>query len=203
MSNKIQHHCTRQFFISFDSGNHCKGAKVLDSGCGDGFASKTFLIHKAHSIYAYDPDLKTDGLHQDDKIRYAKQLPVTSDTFDIFWSHHVIEHVNDPVAYLHSFRKYSRLKSELWLGCPNTMDLSVFSLGHIHNFTIANLVLVLQRANLGVRDMRWYLTPGQIRVRVPIHGGTDLPDPFLQQQRRNKHFRVKDLPQNWRWNNEK
>ena len=200
---RVQHNCTGFFFRSFDAKKKVKGSVVLDSGCGDGYASRAFITHRARRVIAYDPNLAINPEYDHPDIIWSRGLPPFGG-FDVAWSHHVIEHIDNPVRYLQSLHKCLNLTGELWLTCPNTAENSVFALGHIHNFTICNMIQCLGRAGFPTQDIRWHLTSGQLRIRIPKIGDIPavLPPPFLECLESDKHFQVRQLPQVWRWADE-
>ena len=198
----VQHHCTDVFMNSFKSDDKIKDKVILDSGCGDGYASKQFAKRGAAHVNSYDPSAPIVLDYVDERISTFNSIEWIGTFCDIAWTHHVIEHVHSPETYLTTLRNRMRDDGELWLTCPNTATHSTFSYGHVHNFTIANMVLTLQKACFGVEDIKWMLTAGQLRVRVPRIGGLELPKPFKRLLERNQHFPVGALPQTWRWNEE-
>lgn len=198
----VQHNATKAFFTSFQAKRKCKNAFVLDSGCGDGYASRAFITHGASRVFAYDPGLAYNPKYDHPDIIWMRDIP-RGNFFDIVWSHHVIEHIENPVEYLRELRILMRHEGELWLTCPNTANCAVYAAGHLHNFTITNILLCLQAAGYPVNDLRWYLTKGQLRVRVKAYGIPGiLPDPFEKALSKDIHFSVNKLPQIWRWQNE-
>lgn len=197
MNEGVQHRHTDKFLTSFNSKQRLSGAVVLDSGCGDAYASIQFARYGAKHITAHDPFAPL-GVSTD-KITFVKSYIPFAETFDIVWTHHVIEHVPNPIQYLTNLRLILKQDGELWLGCPNTAYNSVFALGHLHNFTLGNMILCLQRAEFGVTDIRWLVDKGQIRIRIPVNGVLNFPTPFQKLYVRNKHFDVTKLPERWRW----
>ena len=201
MNRSIQHNQTDTFLNSFNAKRTIKGANILDSGCGDAYASVRFIGMGANHVTAYDPyDFKCECYDVKlTNLTFKSVLKPLTNVFDIIWSHHVIEHIPNPIEYLQSLKSQLRETGELWLGCPNTAKTCVFAAGHLHNFTIANLVLCLQEAEFPVRDMSWLVHKGQLRIRVSKNGDARLPQPFIDAILRNTHFDVGILPQSWRW----
>jgi len=194
--NEIQHNLTNEFLKSMVT-KKIINARILDSGCGDGYASQRFIELGAMSVVAHDPFATLPG--STDKIHYKKSYIPLTDDFDIIWSHHVIEHVDNPVDYLQRLGSQLKPNGELWLGCPNSATSAVFADGHIHNFTIANLVLCLQKAGLHVETMSWFITGGQLRIRIYKGFSPTLPRVMRQLIIRNKHFAVSTLPTKLNW----
>lgn len=173
----------------------------MDSGCGDGYASRAFVTHGAALVFAYDVMLDINDKYLHPRIKLYDSLKVMHEICDIVWTHHVIEHVDNPIEYLRQLRNRLNTDGELWLACPNTANNSVFAKGHIHNFTVANIVLCLQKAGYCVEDMSWLINDGQLRIRVPKVGVSPhlLPKPFEKLLKRDQHFNVDKLPKEWNW----
>lgn len=202
----VQHNCTREFFSSFVSKHKCKDAIIMDSGCGDGYASRTFVTYGALLVLAYDPVLNLNQEFTHPRIKHYDSLKVMHNICDIVWSHHVIEHVDNPIEYLRQLKGRLDKNGELWLTCPNTSTTRncVYSGGHINNFNIANMIQCLERAGYPAHLTRWWLTDGQLRIRVPKYSmdTSKYPQPFMRALSMNNHFNVSELPQKWRWKNE-
>lgn len=200
----IQHNHTDVFLDSFDSKKKIKRAIIVDSGCGDSYATKRLAADGARYINAYDPGIIGANhleMHKSGcKISYTSRLEELA--YDIVWSHHVVEHIQNPIAYLKHFGSYMKSDGELWLGCPNTADNPIFSYGHLSNFTISNLVLCLQCAGFDVKNIKWLINSGQIRIRIRRGACRTLPKPFDEMLEGQQHFNVNELPAVWRWNEE-
>lgn len=192
-----QHAHTIEFLRTFDSHPKIANAIILDSGCGDGFASQQFVRWGAKHVDAHDPFARLPA--STDKITYHKNYIELSETYDIIWSHHVIEHVECPIQYLRVLKLQLKKDGELWLGCPNMANVAAWSNGHINNFDIGNLTQCLQRAGFGVSSIRWLLNPGQLRIRVPADGSTRLPTRMQYLYEKNIHFSLNQLTPNYRW----
>jgi len=193
----IQHSHTDEFLKFPGATSKIRGASILDSGCGDGFASKRFVELGAKYVLAHDPyALLPDSTTH---IHYVKSYIPTSEMFDIAWTHHVIEHVPNPIEYLARIGLQLKKTGELWLGCPNTAKNSVYASGHLHNFTIANLVLCLQRADFDVFNISWLINPGQLRIKIKKGNSPQLPRVMEKLLARDKHFDVNKLPIKLNW----
>ena len=196
---RLQHNHTMAFLDSFESLKRIKDAVVMDSGCGDGFAAHIFTTLGAKLVLAYDPVLSYNPEYEHQHIKWYDSLKYINRICNICWSHHVIEHIDNPVEYLRQLKNHVASSGEVWLSCPNTEHDAAFSLGHIHNFTIGNLVACFGKAGYGIRGIKWLVTPGQLRVRVPVCGSDDWPDPFILKLKNSQHFNVHELPREWRW----
>ncbi|MFP4625738.1 MAG: methyltransferase domain-containing protein [Natronomonas sp.] len=90
--------------------------RVLDVGCGTGFATEGLLEH-AEEVYALD-----QSIHQLEKayakfgttgsVRFhrgdAERLPFVDDTFDVYWSSGSIEYWPNPVDALEEARRVTK-----------------------------------------------------------------------------------------------
>lgn len=203
IDRRIQHNHTEVFFKSFDAKAKITNAIVLDSGCGDGFASKVFADCGASLVFAHDITILRDGEYDHPNIVWFDSLTDVYRQCDIVWSHHVIEHTENPIEYLRQLQQRLSNHGELWLTCPNTASNAVFAQGHLSNFTIANLVLCLQAAMFDVENICWLINDGQLRVRIRKTAiQTPLPEPFVKLINLDAHFGLNKLHKKWRWNEE-
>ena len=193
-----QHRLTDEFLNSFDSADRIHKAIILDSGCGDCYASNLLATYGAELVIAHDPYIAPPTILRP-SVKHIKYMTPLCDTYNIIWSHHVIEHVDSPVYYLTELRDQLKESGELWLGCPNTANNHVFSDGHIHNFTLGNLMLCLQRAMFDTKSMKWWTTDGQLRVRIRKRGECSWPLEFHTAFASNKHFDITKLPTKKEW----
>ena len=193
----MQHAHTAEFLRSFDSQSQIANAVILDSGCGDGFAAQQFIRFGAKHVDAHDPNARLP--ESTNKITYKKNYVIINDVYDIIWSHHVIEHIENPIDYLQTLRLQLHRDGELWLGCPNTLGSESWSDGHINNFNIGNLLQCLQRAEFGITIIKWLINPGQIRIRIPKLGNDRLPTSVALLYNQDKHFKINKLPHKQGW----
>lgn len=189
---------TDVFLKSFKSTQLIHNAKILDSGCGDGYASKRFVELGAEQVDAVDPF--TLRFVPSPKVKFHRYPIIVDKTYDIVWSHHVIEHVHDPVKYLSELWFQLKDTGQLWLGCPNTLNTTVYAASHLHNFTLGNLLSCLQLAKFGTEEIKWSMPKGQLRIRVPKKGNSTLPEIILKRIETNIHFDLNTLPITWNWN---
>ena len=188
----VQQAHTDIFLKSFDSASLIKGAKVIDIGCGDGYASTRFILGGCSVLHALDPqseNLSTQGIPaslegmQKDSYRFFKSwgdLDIPEGGYDIVWHHHVVEHIEDCFGFLTKCHGLLAPTGQMWLACPNMAQHSVYSPGHIHNFQAAQMVEVLRRCCFAVGDISIWVLKGQLRIRVPKQGNYNYPTVMQQ-----------------------
>ncbi|MFB6163972.1 MAG: methyltransferase domain-containing protein [Haloarculaceae archaeon] len=109
--------------------------RVLDVGCGTGFATEGLLEH-VEEVYGLDQSPhqlekayakfgRTDGpvrFHLGD----AERLPFRDDAFDVVWSSGSIEYWPDPVATLRELRRVGKPGGQVLVVGPNYPKTSIF-----------------------------------------------------------------------------
>jgi demethylmenaquinone methyltransferase/2-methoxy-6-polyprenyl-1,4-benzoquinol methylase len=109
--------------------------RVLDIGCGTGFATEG-LLERVDTVYgldqsphqlekAYEKFGKRDGpvnFHLGD----AERLPFHDDTFDVVWSSGSIEYWPNPVDALQECRRITRPGGQVLIVGPNYPNSTVF-----------------------------------------------------------------------------
>ncbi|MFB6302391.1 MAG: methyltransferase domain-containing protein [Haloferacaceae archaeon] len=107
--------------------------RVLDVGCGTGFATEGLLDH-VDEVHGLD-----QSIHQMERafekfgkrgpVRFyrgdAERLPFAADTFDVVWSSGSIEYWPNPVATLAEFRRVARPGGQVLVVGPNNPKTSV------------------------------------------------------------------------------
>ena len=110
------------------------GDRVLDVGCGTGFATEGILERTAHvhgldqSVHQMEKAWQKFGKR--DRVRFyrgdAERLPFENDTFDIVWSSGSIEYWPDPVAALVECRRIANPGGQVLVVGPNYPSNTVF-----------------------------------------------------------------------------
>jgi ubiquinone/menaquinone biosynthesis C-methylase UbiE len=110
------------------------GDRVLDVGCGTGFATEGLLDHtnKVHGIdqSAHQLERAYAKFGKDGPVRFyrgdAERLPFEDDAFDAVWSSGSIEYWPDPVATLREFRRVAEPGGEVLVVGPDAPKSSIF-----------------------------------------------------------------------------
>jgi SAM-dependent methyltransferase len=156
------------------------GARVLDYGCGSG----EFLLEGRRR------DWKMEGVEPGEAYAgYARQmglsvhadLPRAKGSFDVITSHHVFEHLRDPVGTLRRLVALLKPEGVIYLAVPDmgpstrpAFDRLHFA--HVHGFIPETLDLLASSAGLCL-DPRF---PRERTVAVYKRGTSTLkPDPSL------------------------
>jgi demethylmenaquinone methyltransferase/2-methoxy-6-polyprenyl-1,4-benzoquinol methylase len=110
------------------------GDRVLDVGCGTGFATEGILERTEHvhgldqSVHQMEKAWQKFGKHN--RVRFyrgdAERLPFEDDTFDIVWSSGSIEYWPDPVAALVECRRIANPGGQVLVVGPNYPSNTVF-----------------------------------------------------------------------------
>lgn len=108
------------------------GNRVLDVGCGTGFATEA-LLERSDDVHALDQSVHQLGRAQrklgDAAHLYrgdAERLPFATDSFDAIWSSGSIEYWPDPVAVLEEFERVGRPGAPVLVVGPNEPSLWPF-----------------------------------------------------------------------------
>ena len=108
--------------------------RVLDVGCGTGFATEGLLEYTddVHGLDQSDGQLsKAFGkFGKTDRVRFyrgdAERLPFASDSFDALWSSGSIEYWPNPVAALEEFRRVVKPGGRVLVVGPDYPDSALF-----------------------------------------------------------------------------
>lgn len=117
----------------------CKGARVLDAACGEGYGSYLMKTWGARSVDGIDIDQSSVDearkLFKDDGLKYTQgsveKLPYEDHTFDLVVSLETMEHIDDPDAFLAEVRRVLKPGGTVILSCPN--DNYYFEQDHAEN----------------------------------------------------------------------
>lgn len=134
-------------------------SKFLDVGCGAGYSMKLAESEKKCDVYGIDPDPNAHGVNRNwgkaEKDNSAhtiikgsgEDLPFDSDSFDVVYSSHVLEHVNDETVFLREMRRVAKDNGIIIIGVPTAsmaiinMASQILFLSHqrIFNFVLSRL----------------------------------------------------------------
>ena len=98
-----------------------KKRKILDLGCGIGFASS--LVDPNYEKYGLEVSEKAGELAKKHltqvHIGELKEDTYPEEFFDVVFCHHVIEHVKDPINFIKFINKIIKTHGYLIIGTPN------------------------------------------------------------------------------------
>ena len=108
--------------------------RVLDVGCGTGFATEGLLEH-ADEVHGLDQSIHQlekawAKLGKHDPVRFtrgdAERLPFADDSFDVVWSSGSIEYWPNPVAALAELRRVARPGGQVLVVGPDYPENTIF-----------------------------------------------------------------------------
>ena len=110
-----------------------EGDRVLDVGCGTGFATEGLLEHTTdvhgldQSPHQLEHAWRKFGKHGAVRFYFgdAERLPFADDTFDVVWSSGSIEYWPDPIAALRECRRVAKPGGEVLIVGPNHPDSTI------------------------------------------------------------------------------
>jgi methionine biosynthesis protein MetW len=143
--------------------------KLLDVGCGDGII-KNFVTEKVKTVYGIDNSRSEldMALKRGLKVKRidlnTQKIPFQSDYFDTVTCLDVIEHVQDPEAFLSKIYQVLKNNGRLIIATPNirfsdhlfdlilkgnfpktSSDTNVYDGGHVHFFTFNDMKKLLSK----------------------------------------------------------
>lgn len=106
---------------------YCKGARVLDAACGEGYGSYLMKSWGAQSVDAIDIDevsiALAKSLFKSDGLSYVQgtveQLPFEDNLFDLVVSLETMEHVDNVDMFLAEAKRVLKPGGTIILSCPN------------------------------------------------------------------------------------
>ncbi|MFT4570652.1 MAG: SAM-dependent methyltransferase [Hyphomicrobiaceae bacterium] len=128
------------------------GRKVMDAGCGEGFATQT-LTETARSVtgvdYSQDAIEFCTSHWTDPKLTFRRENltgpPPVGDVYDVVLNFQVVEHIDDAVQFLRGLRSRLAEGGELVLTTPNRLRTFSENPYHVREYTAAELEELLQQ----------------------------------------------------------
>ncbi len=110
------------------------GDRVLDVGCGTGFATEGLLANTDdvwaldQSIHQLERAIRKFGVHGEVRFHLgdAERLPFADDSFDAYWSSGSIEYWPNPVAALEEARRVTKPGGPVLVVGPDYPNSTVF-----------------------------------------------------------------------------
>ena len=108
--------------------------RVLDVGCGTGFATEGLLEH-SENVYALDQSVHQlrkawEKLGKHDPVSFcrgdAERLPFQTDSFDVVWSSGSIEYWPNPILALREIRRITKPGGQVLVVGPNYPESTIF-----------------------------------------------------------------------------
>ena len=148
-----------QHLLKFDT-------KVLEVGASAG-QFLTHIMHDVETIHAIELDKECcnflkDVLGIEADSTFLENSKFADEEYDVVCTFQVMEHVDDPVAFVKSLKNVTRPNGEIFIEVPNLRDalLSVWDVqshqkffyhsAHLHYFTEKTLVKIAQEAGFDV-----------------------------------------------------
>jgi len=186
--SEIQEHAKRASRILKDDFilNECRGKSVLDVGCigqDRNFGAPDWLHNKVKSVAKSvdGVDILNDQILELKKLGYSmltiKELEEKNQRYDVVLISDVIEHVNDPVAFLSYYSNFLSSNGRMLVSTPNSnRSLNFINILFNNNYTVneehvfwfcpRTFAEVAVRSKLTIKEFYWadnYFSMSQIR----------------------------------------
>jgi len=135
-----QHRAAYKFAIE-----RARGGRVLDLGCGTGYGTRE-LADAGVRVIGVDrvpPVAASRGGSAGFLRADLNEMPVAAASFDLVVSFQVIEHLEDPRAYLNAMRELVRPHGEVLITTPNRKTSLGVNPYHVREYTAEELDGVL------------------------------------------------------------
>jgi 2-polyprenyl-3-methyl-5-hydroxy-6-metoxy-1,4-benzoquinol methylase len=124
-----------------------RGGRVLDLGCGAGYG--TARLAGAGALVIGIDRIPPDAASRVAGVRFARAdlrgIPLRARSFDLIASFQVIEHLDDPTAYLAAIAEMLREDGLAILSTPNVEMSDGVNPYHVHEYRADELAAVLRR----------------------------------------------------------
>ena len=153
------------FALEFLNALPIKRGTVLDIGAGPGFQTQWFIEHgfDAVAVDVVKPRVDVPFLLADvGNVAIALDRPV-----DAVWSHHMLEHVENPLRVLREFHRIIKPDGWLFLTVPQFND--TISSGHIVSYTMPLLIYHLALVGFDMRTSYYGKFRSHLRMAARKH----------------------------------
>lgn len=137
---------------SIRAGHSIGDHRTLDLGCGNGYGSAE-LSDAGSRVVAVDR-IRPDAQHRRESLQYLRAdltgLPLAARSFDLVVSFQVIEHLEDPTAYLEAIAASMRADGMALVSTPNILQSDGVNPFHVHEYESGELSRLLARYFDGV-----------------------------------------------------
>jgi SAM-dependent methyltransferase len=121
--------------------------RTLDLGCGNGYGSAEIADSGAR-VMAVDR-ITPDVQHRRESLQYVRAdlagVPIKARSFDLVVSFQVIEHLEDPTAYLEAIANSTRADGAALVTTPNILQSDRVNPFHVHEYEAAELGRLLEQ----------------------------------------------------------
>jgi 2-polyprenyl-3-methyl-5-hydroxy-6-metoxy-1,4-benzoquinol methylase len=121
---------------------------TLDLGCGNGYGSAE-LSDAGARVVALDR-IAPDAHHRRASLQYIRAdlagVPLAPQRFDLVVSFQVIEHLDDPTAYLEAIADSMQPNATALITTPNILQSDGVNPFHIHEYEASELCRLLENA---------------------------------------------------------
>lgn len=136
---------------------------VLDVGCGRGYQAEWFA-NKGKNVTGVDFKKYRDIENVEFIEADITNLPLPDSSFDLIWTHHVLEHVLNPMKCLFEMRRVLKDSGWLYFTVPQ-IDTNISS-GHINSFNMPVLIYKLAVAGFDCKSGYFKKVNSHLRCAV-------------------------------------
>lgn len=144
------------------------GCRVLDLGCGNGYGSAE-LSDAGARVVAFDR-IPPEAQHRRPALAYVRGdlggVPLAERAFDLVVSFQVIEHLEDPTAYVDAIARALRPDGTALLTTPNVLQSDGVNPFHVHEYEADELRGVLLRRFEDVEMLGVGMSPPAARYQA-------------------------------------
>jgi SAM-dependent methyltransferase len=110
---------TKEHYARFADSLVPRGAQLLELGAAEGYAAD-YLANAGHRVYVVEPSVLRSSVSQSGNITLIPDIEgQDKESFDLIYLHHVLEHFNDPAAFLAKASQLLRKNGKLMIQVPD------------------------------------------------------------------------------------